>query len=52
VVIATTAPLAKYGKYSATPKVSGAALDANVNYQGATEVFSDQPVVVCASRPV
>ena len=47
VVIATSsAPLAKFGKYSATPKVSGAALNANGNYQGAANVVSDQPVVV------
>jgi hypothetical protein len=47
VVIATaTATLAKYGKYTATPKVNGAALDANGDYLGAAEVISDQPVVV------
>jgi hypothetical protein len=49
VVIATTsAPLAKYGKYTAIPKVSGAALTfpGNGNYLGAAEVISDQPVVV------
>ncbi len=47
VIIATkTASLAKYGKYTATPKVSGAALDANGNYLGAAEIISDQPVVV------
>jgi hypothetical protein len=47
VVIATSsAPLAKYGKYTASPKVSGAALDSNGNYLGAAEVISDQPVVV------
>ncbi len=47
VIIATkTAVLAKYGKYSATPRVSGAALDANGNYLGAAEIISDQPVVV------
>ncbi len=46
-VLATnSAPLAKYGKYSATPKVSGAALDVNGKYLGAAEVISDQPVVV------
>lgn len=46
VLATTSSPLAKFGKYSATPKVSGAALDANGNYLGAAEVISDQPVVV------
>jgi hypothetical protein len=45
-IATTSAKLAKFGKYSATPKVSGAALDANGNYQGAANVVSDQPVVV------
>jgi len=53
VVLATsTAVLGKFGKFTATPKVSGAALDANGDYGnaqrfgGAAEVVSDQPVVV------
>jgi hypothetical protein len=47
VIVATSkAPLAKYSKYSATPKVSGAALEANGNYLGAAEIISDQPLVV------
>ena len=46
VVLATSsAPLAKYGKYTTTPKVSGAAL-VDGSYLGAAEVISDQPVVV------
>jgi hypothetical protein len=47
VVLATSsAPLAKYGKYTTTPKVSGAAIDGNGSYLGAAEVISDQPLVV------
>ncbi len=39
-------PLAKMGKISLEPTVSGAALDANGNYIGAAEVISDVPVAV------
>jgi hypothetical protein len=48
VIASLAAPLARYGKYSAIPKVSGAALTfpGNGNYLGAAEVISDQPVVV------
>jgi hypothetical protein len=57
VIASSSAPLAKFGKYSATPKVSGTALlgidcpinpkgNSNGNYQGAATVTSDQPVVV------
>ena len=48
VIATSSAPLAKYGKFSTIPKVSGAALDSNGNYLGAAEVISDQPVVVVA----
>jgi len=46
IVATSKAPLKKLGKYSATLKIGGPALDANGNYLGAAEVFSDQPVVV------
>jgi len=45
-VASSSAPLRRYGKYTAAPRVSGAALDANGNYLGAAEVVSNANVVV------
>jgi hypothetical protein len=41
-----TNPLARYGKTSTYPRVSGEALNSNGNYLGAAEVYSDVPVTV------